>query len=426
MSDKDKIEIIEDIEHALDIPLVEYEKRLEASLCVPSSVHGYSLAVEYMRDWFIEKFDKDYFKTVFINGKHVLDDYKRFSIGKIIKKEKPAVAMTPILNFEYDRNNQDMYMGGRDLLIGKFNHRKSFFKDWENNIFLGINLREMEVGFSYKVRVSSRAQQIDLYKHMELAFRVGLTQYEYIAIDFHIPIELMLNIAAHAGYEIDENEKIVDIVGFMNYVNAHSEFPMVYKLRTINGSNEFFMRVPNVYVHVACSDRMQADDGEREGMLDNNFHVDMMCSLRMMVPHYYVYKSLHKMYKYVPTLDSNVLGIYTFKIFDIPEINERKWNKYIVTAYEFGKDEMKSENIEIELAGLFNRDMRKVIDDNMKMGLSPAVFIDIVLYNYSEDSDCRIDWVNMILIIPKPLSARIHIAIYVDTEYYNDRLLHMK
>ena len=55
----------------------EYDKwdeiKLFRSLSIPSEVHGYSIGVEFMRDWFMEKFPKDFFKTVYINGKNIID-----------------------------------------------------------------------------------------------------------------------------------------------------------------------------------------------------------------------------------------------------------------------------------------------------------------------------------------------------------------
>lgn len=404
------------------IPQTETKYRLEASLCVPSSVHGYCLAVEYMRDWFLDKFNDKYFKTVFINGKYVLDDLRKLSIGELVKRNKPAVAITPTVNFEYDRNNQDTYMGGKEKLISTFNHSKGFFRDWDKNIFLGLNLRELEVGFNFRVRVSTRAQQIDLYRHMELAFKIGFTQYQYLTVDFHIPMELMQNIALHAGFEMI-NDEIADIVSFVNYVNSHSEFPVVYKLRAINGKNEFFMRVPNVYAHIACLDKLSADDGEREGVTDNNFHVEMMAVLRMWVPQYYVFKSAQKITNFIPTEDSNSFGIYTFKIFDIPETNSRKWNKYMVTAWEFDDEEMNMDNIKIDLGRFFNERVRKVIDKHVAMGISPASFFEVVLYNYDADSSCSMDWLTYTLTVPKAISGRIHIVLYLDSIYFNEQQL---
>jgi hypothetical protein len=257
---------------------------------------------------------------------------------------------------------------------------------------------------------------------MDLAFRVGFTQYKYISVDFHIPMELMQNIALHAGFTLQE-DKIVDVVGFVNYLNAHSEFPIVYKLRSINGKNEFFMRVPNVYTHIACLDKLNADDGEREGAMDNNFHVEMVAVLRMMVPHYFVYKSVQKITKFIPTIDSNTFGLYTFKMFDIPETNDKGWGKYVVTAYEFDKEELDSENIAIDLSTFFKEPMPTIIRNHIAIGISPASFIEIVLYNYDVDSECTIDWSTLTMTIPKAVSGRIHIVIYLDMAYYNDKLL---
>ena len=67
---------------------------LHRNLSTPSTIHGYSLAVEYMKNWFLKQFDDDYFKTVHINGKHVFDDYRRFSKTELLKIEKPAVKKT--------------------------------------------------------------------------------------------------------------------------------------------------------------------------------------------------------------------------------------------------------------------------------------------------------------------------------------------
>ena len=74
---------------------VAYKPKLYKSLVCPSYVHGYSLAIEYMKKWFLSKFDKKYFKFVHINGKHVLDDWKHFNNYNIVR-EKPMLAIVLI------------------------------------------------------------------------------------------------------------------------------------------------------------------------------------------------------------------------------------------------------------------------------------------------------------------------------------------
>ena len=59
--------------------------KLVKNISVPSEIHGYSLGVEFMRDWFLEKFPKNYFKTIYINGKHIMDDFRRFNKEKLLR-----------------------------------------------------------------------------------------------------------------------------------------------------------------------------------------------------------------------------------------------------------------------------------------------------------------------------------------------------
>ena len=40
---------------------VAYRPELYNNLITPSYVHGYSLAIEYMQNWFVNKFNKNYF-----------------------------------------------------------------------------------------------------------------------------------------------------------------------------------------------------------------------------------------------------------------------------------------------------------------------------------------------------------------------------
>ena len=50
----------------------ERVKKLYGNLALPSYVHGYSLAIEYMYNWFKSKFDKDFFRGgIYIDGKNI-------------------------------------------------------------------------------------------------------------------------------------------------------------------------------------------------------------------------------------------------------------------------------------------------------------------------------------------------------------------
>ena len=56
-----------------------HSKTLYRSICVPSTVQAYSLCVEYMKSWFLSKFNKDMFKSVYVEGKNIYDDFRSLS-----------------------------------------------------------------------------------------------------------------------------------------------------------------------------------------------------------------------------------------------------------------------------------------------------------------------------------------------------------
>jgi hypothetical protein len=240
-----------------------YRPKLYKSLAMPSYVHGYSLAIEYMREWFINKFPEDFFKCIHINGKHVLDDWKHFN-NLNTKREKPMLAIVPTVDYDFDRDMLDLYGADQDMFLKRSNYQQSFLKDYDKEVFLAMQTRALRMNFGFKIRVATRSQQLDLFNRMEIWFRIGATQEDIISADFHVPYDIMLNIAKDLHYNIDEqNKTIVNITEFVSYLNAHSELPFIYKMRAINQKPEFFIRIKNLYLHLSTKDKLQMDDGER-------------------------------------------------------------------------------------------------------------------------------------------------------------------
>ena len=412
---------------------VKYRPRLYSNLMLPSYVHGYSLAIEYMKYWFLEKFDKDYFKVVHINGKHVLDDWRHFN-NYNIKREKPMVAIVPSLESDFDRENLDLYQGDHKLLLKRSDYQQSFFKDYDRMSFIYMNMRAMRMNFSFKVRVNSRSEQLDMMNKMELWFRIGSTHMDYINADFHIPYDIMLNVAKAAHFEIDEENRIVDILDFIAYINKYSELPIIFKLRAINQKPEFFIRANNLYVHISTVDKLQIDDGEREGKLDTNFHVEMNCVLTIPIPHYFVYfcqePTSYSINEHEP--NGTVIGIYSINNFEIPPQNEKNWTTVAITSYLCEKGEQVIDLSTIfKSSGNYNRAVKYCMDHFT----SPDSFTDIKVYrsnDIAKELECEMNYETFQLMLPYPMEKEeaIDIAIYADKEFINnviineDNLLH--
>lgn len=410
---------------ALPRDFFEYKPKLYKNLTMPSYVHGYSLAIEYMRKWFLKKFDNNYFKYVHINGKHVLDDWKRFNNYNIVK-EKPMLAIVPTVDFDYDRDQVDQYMMDHTLFLKRSDYQQSFLKDYERMNFLYVQMKELKMDFTFKVRVNSRSEQLDLFHKMEMWFRIGSTQTDFVSADFHIPYDVMLNIAHDCNFKI-ENNNIVDIYDFLSYLNKHSDIPIVFKMRAINQKPEFFMRVKNLRTHITTIDKLSMDDGERQGKLDTNFHIEMRCSLKIPIPHFYVYFCQDPIQYTIGTVEPNdtCIGVYSINPIEIEPENELGWGQIAVTGYmtDIGEDHIDLSSI------LYNAgDLANVIKYSMKQGISPDSFLDIRVYRgdvANRRLNIGVDYRTCTIFFEKPETVEedLDIIIYADKEYMNNTIL---
>ena len=397
------------------------EKELKASLAIPSTMHMYSIITDYISRWFIGKFSPNYFKTIHVDGKHVFDDYRNFDFTKSLKKAKPALAILPKIDLDYNRDTLDTNMFGIDYLLERTNLRECVIKDFDKNTFIGAGYQQLQLRYTFRIKVETRPQQLDLYYFMTMAFRVGHRYSERVDLDFHVPYGIMTQLAKDSGFEVVDG-KIIHIVEFLSYVNARSELPVTIKLRTVNKCMEFFMRFRDMDITLSVLDRISADDGEREGQLMNNYNLEMEVEVKTPAPKFYAYfsKEPHdiSITEGLPYQDAiyDSQG-YSTIISEFPKTNSNGWGQYVVT--EYFEDNLEVPLV-IELRDLFDGlRVGKVIDYNNSINVSSSTFIDIKLIN-GQDAfiDYTVDWINSTLTtIHNPTNVTTQIAIYMDTEY---------
>lgn len=394
--------------------------KLYRSLAVPSYSHAYSICIEYYYNWFASHFAPRYFKGgIYIDGKHVLDEYKQLNLSTV-KRENPRARIVPTLDMDYDRDDIDNYLASPDVYLRRSRFQDSFFKDYDRKLFLSLQMRALRMNFNAKVRVNTKAEQLDLWHYMQLNFRNGATQYEYLSMDFHVPKNIILNIAEKAGFEIDKNE-IVNIIGFLNYFNQHSDLTLLFKIRAANKMPEFFLRVNDVYTHISSKDKLQVDSGERDGKLDFNFHVEMENIVTMPVPAFFVLSSQDevKIPIEVKEMDNDMIGLYSINVYEIPPVNEKGWNQAAITSYQADKDET-----EIDISSLFTGEniLTRTINHDLAIGVSPSRFIEVKAFkdlDLHKNVELEMDWNRKVAITKRPLedSEILQIVIYYDREY---------
>lgn len=409
----------------------EHSKTLYRSICVPSTVQSYSLCIEYMKNWFLSKFSPDTFKSIYIEGKNIYDDFRSMTKLELLKRQKPALSITPSISWDFNNENIDSYPYGMDLYVQMGKFKNSFFSCPSTNSYMGIGMETIFMTFNFKIKVETRSQQLDLYKFIKLACRVGFTNGEDVDLDFHIPYALMMQLAKDNGFEVyakdNKEEYIKDIPKFLRWLNTRSVLPFLYKYRTLNGKNEFFIRMRKMYVHIRPTD-LSADDGEREGQLTNNFTLDLSTEVRFPAPKMYSYYSNneHKIQTvygawYQPNCP--VTTCYTFKGSDIPDTNKYGWPLYMSTTYESDDDDI-NKVLKINISKLLEGDIQDCINQCINSGISPSIFCDMMFYNGGEYMNGEINWTNFEFTSTNPIrSIGTYIGVYIDSSYVSNYIL---
>ena len=409
-----------------------HSKTLYRSICVPSTTQSYSLCIEYMKKWFISKFKDDTFKSIYVEGKNIYDDFRSLSKSELLKRRKPSLTITPSIDWNFNNENIDSYPYGMNLYTQTGIFKNSFFSCPSTNSYMGIGMETILMNFNFRIKLETRAQQLDMYKFIKMACRVGFTCGEDVDLDFHIPYSLIIQIAKDNGFEVltrsendnQENEIIKNIPRFLKWLNTYSTLPFLYKHRTLNGKNEFFIRMRNMYVHVRPSD-LSADDGERTGQMDGNFTIELSTEVRFPAPKMYAYYSdnahrLQSVYGAWYQPYGPVSSCYTFKESIIPDTNRFNWPLFMNTTYEDDEENI-NKPLCIDFSSILDGDIGECIKDCLHKGISPSIFCDMVFYNGGEYIYGKFDWetltFNSDMIVR---STGTYIGVYVDNNYISN------
>ena len=385
---------------------------------------NYSLCIEYIKKWFYEKFDDDFFSFTYLDGSHVFGEVNRLTKEQIVshsKDGKPTVSIIPQIDESYDRERIDMNLYGIDQFIDTTKIDKSFFQDPVNHKYILMKMDMTLMKFNFKVKCTSRAMQLDLFKYMKLAFRVGLSESKDVNMSYVLPYPMMLNIAADCGFEI-ENDRIKHPIKFLTYLNSRSFVPITYRHSNVTNQEDYYIRMEHLPVRIGLDD-ITKDDGTKVGHLSTDFNIEMNINVRFPGMQLYAYYTKHELRDILPgkkvyTKDSTLMmAIHLMD--DPPPVNDQGWNLYIKTDWQAdgpGK-------IDINMGELFEGELLELVNSHLKKFISPDVFINIQLYNDGYKMDTFMDWSNMMLHCdcPDPNKLVSTIAIYVDLEYLNSQ-----
>lgn len=406
-----------------NINTLKKQEMLNKFLTVAPLHHNYALCIQYIRQWFLEKFNKDFFAYVHLDGSHVFGEMTRLSKDQIVlhaNNDKGEVIILPQIDEAYDREHIDMNYFGIDQYIDTtLKTDKAFMQDPINKKYLLMKMDMILMNFTFRIKMPSRATQLDLFKFMKLAFRIGLSESKDIDTDYLIPYPLMLSIASDCGFKIEE-DRIKEPIKFLTYLNSRSFCPIIYKRSNINDKEEYFVRVDQLPVRIGL-ESISKDDGIKNGHISTDFGIEMNINVRFPSMQLYVYFT-KEMERFIPQSKEvynidNTLMMALHQMQDPPPINEKGWNLYIKTdwqADEYG-------HITINMDDLFEGELRFMIDNHLHRFVSPELFMQIQLYNDGFRQPTVMNWDTMELECDNSKLTKLisTIAIYVDLNYLN-------
>lgn len=414
--------------HVGDITKSKTPRMMRTSIILPSQHQSYAVCVEFAKNWFLEKFSDNYFNSVYVEGTHGFDEFRKFStINQQLKRANPLLAIIPSIDMSHNRQWVDS-IPEMPLLLRRSNIEGTFLNDVKKGLYCKIIFKTILMNFTYKIRLDTKAQQLDMAEYLKLYHRAGWTQSKDIAIDVHVPKQIITQIAFDNGFKVYENGDIAEPMKVLEYLNSNSYIPFIYKLRCSTGNKEFFIRVPNCMVHIK-SEMPQLDDGERQNAILTNYNIDFQIEIEMTAPYCYTYFS-EKNQPYLiqkPTYNNyDKIAVMAAVRTIIPDLNCNSWPVIVTTEYDVDEEDI-GKPIDIDFNEFFQgHDLEKIINYTKDIAVSPSIFLDFIMFNDGIEVPYNMDWDNMICHIKTPITnCKIVIGIYADRKYINDTLIYL-
>lgn len=401
---------------------VDISKMLNKNITVAPLHQSYALCIEYMRHWFLQKFNPDFFSWIHTDGSHVFGEMAKIDKKNILthmSDDKATLTIIPTIDDDYNRDRLDQNLFGIDQFIHMTKLDRSFFQDPVNERYLMMKMDMMLLNFTFRIKVPSRAIQLDIQKYMKLAFRANLSETNDADLDYVLPYPMMLLMAKDLGFEVKDN-RIVDPIKFLTYLNSRSYIPITYKRSNAVGREEYFVRVDHLPIRIWMKD-VNKDDGNKYGHISDDYGIEFQTEVRFPSMQLYVYFTKKEFTNItfgdeVYNID-NTLMMSLHYYDDPPAINDKGWKLTINAQWE----EDKPGSIDIDLNELFHGELSQISNYLIDKFISPAVFIDLQLYSGGIKLNPEIDWGEMKLHAHNPTEKLVStIAIYIDLNYLNN------
>ena len=400
--------------------------KLKTNLIIPPKYQSYSLAIEYMSDWFYKKWPKYFFHHKYLDASHVMDQFRKLKTRDLIVLNKPAAHIAVNEDPSYNRNNIDLHNMGVTIYENRAGIKNSFFIDREKNIYITMVPRQIKLGFKFSIRVSTKSVQDDVAEIADMTFRANGSQKHYIDADFPVPKELIGQIATDVGLCRDGKYRVDEM---LKYLNSKSNLPFLYKFNPAINDMDYFLRLPHILVHIRTGG-IEKSEASMRNMSATDFIASFDCEVLFPAIKFFAYysmiqrESLHS----ITQLDAKSFLFGVTNLCNIPPVNEKGWQwSYRKTCTLNDKEEIEKINnkelITIDMDNFFNNKVIDIINYTKYIALSPEVFIDIKAFNFTKYIPISINWNCLKLTFEEPLETQeVYLIFYMDNKYIHDTI----
>ena len=406
---------------------------MRTSVILPSQQQAFAVCTEVILDWFLAKYPDKFFNSVYVDGAHSFDEFRKLSkINQQLRKTNPLLALVPNIDPSYNRDWIDS-TPEIPMLLRRSRFEGVFLSDVQHNKGLHLQLvfKTIKMNFVFKMRLDTRAQQLDMMEYIKVKHRAGWSETLTKDMDIHVPKSIISQIAFDNAFDLGEDGNPKNNIELLNYLNTHSLIPFMYKLRCTTGNDEYFIKVPNCTVHLK-SEIPTMDDGERANSITTNYNIEFPLEVEMTAPYCYTYFSQKDEHRYINTgsvvnnYDKNI-AIMQASLTTIPPEDRNHW--VLLTTTEYGVDDCDlNKPLDIDFKELFHgTEIGMVLDYTQRIAISPAVFLNFIMFNNSKQLEYTMDWGKMVAHIDNGIVVdRTIIGIYVDMKYVNDTIIFIK
>ena len=406
------------------------DRLLRSSVMLPSQYNSYAVCTEFARDWFLEKFPEGYFNSIYMDGSKSFDQFRMFSkLNQQVKRKNPLLAIVPTIDMNYNRNfiDSNMELSG---YLKRTRMEGTIFADKypTRGLYLAVQFKTILMNFTYRIRVDTKAQQLDMIEFLKYKHRAGMSETQNLPLEIHVPKKIIAQMAHDSGFDLDQNFYPADAANMLRYLNSHSIVPFIYKRRNATGNGEYFIYVDNCTAHIKSEFPNADENGERQDAETTNYTIDFSIEVEMTAPFCYTYYSQQEQL-YINSDefadDESVVVLMKAVRADLPPTNEVGWDQLVKTEYVVDNKDLE-DYVHINFNELFEgAEILDIINYTKYISLSPSIFMDFIVFNNGNFIDYEIDWNNNELIMKEKCThPSFVLGIYVDMGYVNNTIIH--